>query len=56
MRLLYYLSYIPTAPFYAAGWVLYGAACGITYIGNVVHDQTTYRAWLVLHRRNCEKL
>lgn len=56
MRILYWLSYIPTAPLWAAGWVLYGAFYAITYIGNVLHDATTYRAWLVLHRRECEHL
>ena len=56
MRLLYYLSYIPTAPFWAVGWMLYGASWALTHIGNVIHDATTYRAWLVLHRRECERL
>lgn len=56
MRLIYWLSYIPTAPFWAVGWVLYGASYALTYIGNTIHDATTYRAWLVLHRRECERL
>ena len=56
MRLLYWLSYVPTAPFWAAGWVLYGVSYALTHIGNVLHDATTYRAWLVLHRRECERL
>lgn len=56
MRLLYWLSYIPTAPFWALSWMLYGASYALRWAGNTLHDATTYRAWLVLHRRECERL
>ena len=53
MKILYYLSYVPTAPFYALAWMLYGMAWALQWIGDTIHDLTTYRAWLVLHRRAC---
>lgn len=56
MRLLYWLSYMLTAPFWAIAWVLCGASFALGYIGDVIHDATTYRAWLVLHQLKCERL
>lgn len=56
MKLLYWLSWIPTAPFFALSWVFYGIAWLLTFIGNTIHDQTTWRAWRVLHRRECDKI
>lgn len=56
MKLLYWLSYIPTAPLYALSWVLYAASRVLCWTGDVIHDQTTYRAWSVLHARNCAEL
>lgn len=55
MRTLYYLSYVPTAPLWALSWVFYGIAWLLCWVGNLIHDKTTYRAWRVLHRRECAK-
>ena len=51
MKLLYYASYVLSAPFFALSWVLYGMSYGISWVGNIIHDYTTYKAWLVLQRR-----
>lgn len=56
MKLLYWLSYIPTAPFFALSWLAYGLAWLLDFIGGTIHDQTTYRAWCVLHKRECAKI
>ena len=55
MKTLYYASYVLSAPFYAVAWVLYGASWMINGIGDAIHDATTCKAWLVLHRRACSK-
>ncbi len=55
MKALYYLSYVLSAPFWALSWVCFGVAFGLCAIGGFLHDLTTYRAWLVLHRRECAK-
>jgi hypothetical protein len=54
MKTLYYLSYIPTAPFWAVSWVLYGLALALCFVGDWIHDSTTRRIWNVLHARKCE--
>ncbi len=51
MKLLYYSTYILTAPFYAVSWVFYAAAWSFNVIGDALHDATTYK----LHRRQCGK-
>lgn len=56
MKLLYYASYILTAPFWALGWLLYGLSFAFDWIGGFIHDKTTYQIWLVLHRRNISRL
>ncbi len=56
MRVLYWLSFIPTAPFFALSWVAYGLAYLLNFIGEAIHDQTTYRAWRVLHFRACKQV
>lgn len=55
MKILYYLSYILSAPFWALAWVFYGLSIGLDYVGGTIHDKTTYRAWLVLHQRDCAR-
>jgi hypothetical protein len=55
MKLLYYSSYILTAPFYAVSWCFYAAAWSFNFLGDALHDATTYKAWLVLHHRECGK-
>ena len=56
MKFLYCASYILTAPFWALGWLFYWPAIFFISIGDLIHDQTTYRAWLVLHKRKCKEL
>lgn len=52
MKLLYYASYLLTAPFWALGWLFYGLSFVFDWIGSFIHDQTTYWIWLVIHNRN----
>lgn len=33
-----------------------GASYALTYIGDTLYDITAHRAWLVLHRRECQRL
>jgi hypothetical protein len=56
MKTLYYLSYILTAPFWATAWVLYAASWCFSTLGDYIHDATTYKAWLVMQKRECERL
>ncbi len=56
MRLLYWLSWALSAPFYALSWALFGPAWLFSTIGDLIHDNTTHRAWCVLHRRKCDKI
>ena len=53
--MLYYASFILSAPFYALAWVSYWATYGISWVGDVIFDATTCRIWLVLHLRECSK-
>ena len=53
MKFLYYASYVLSAPFFAVSWVFLMSSYLICWIGNTIHEGTTYRAWLVLHRREC---
>ena len=54
MKLLFYLSYVLTAPFYALSFVLVLLGRAACWMGDVIHEGTTYRAWRVLHRRRVE--
>ncbi len=56
MKVLYWLSWIPVVPFLALSGVFLGIALLFDFIGNYLHDQTTYRAWSVLHKRECDKM
>jgi hypothetical protein len=55
MKMLYYASYVLSAPFYAVAWVFYWAAYCVSWIADAIFDATTCRAWTVLHRRACSK-
>lgn len=55
MKLLYYASYVLSAPFYSMSWILYGTSWLFQFVGDAIHDQTTYRAWRVLHIRACRR-
>lgn len=55
MKLLYWLSYIPTAPFWAVSWILFGMAFCICYVGNFIHDKTTSPLWRKIHLAECKK-
>ena len=54
VRVLYWISYIPTAPLFAASWAFYGAAISVNYVGNLIHDHTTFPLWRLLHEYECE--
>ena len=56
IRLLYWLSYIPTAPFYAVSWVAFWIAQSFNWVGDWIHSHSTYKLWLVLHQRKCDQL
>jgi hypothetical protein len=53
MKMLYCASYVLSAPFWMVAWALFSAAWVFDWIGNFIHDKTTYKAWLVLHRKTC---
>jgi len=55
VKFLYYASYVLSAPFYAAAWVFFWLSYPLSWIGDVIHDATTVKAWTVLHRRACDK-
>lgn len=49
MKFVYYSCKLLSAPFYAASSVFFALSYVTSWIGDVVHDQTELRAWLVLH-------
>jgi hypothetical protein len=51
MKFLYWLSFLLTAPFWGVAWVFYGIAWTLNHLGDTIHDLTTFRIWLILHRR-----
>ena len=55
MKMLYYSSYVLSAPFYAVAWVFYWLSYPLSWIGDTIFDATTVKAWTVLHRRACSK-
>ena len=55
MKLLYYVSYVLSAPFYSVAWVCYWAAYCFSWFGDVIFDATTGKVWMVMHRRACSK-
>lgn len=54
MRMLYYVSYVLSAPFFLVAWIAYGVAYCFSLIGDVIFDATTGRIWSLLHRRECD--
>lgn len=51
MKFLYYLSYILWVPFTLVGAVFTIIGDLIDGIADTIHDCTTYKVWLVLHKR-----
>ncbi len=56
MKLLYWISFIPLWPFYVVGILCAGLAFLCEMAAGLIHDETTYRIWLVLHKRECDKI
>jgi hypothetical protein len=56
MKTLYYLSFALSFPFQAIAGLAFVVAWLAEMIASFIHDQTTYRAWCVLHKRECDKM
>ena len=56
MKMIYYASYLVSATFFVVALVLYATSAGFSWIGDTIHDYTTYRAWAGMHRRVCAKM
>lgn len=56
MSAIYYLTFVLWVPLQMVAYALYGLSCGLEFIAGFIHDQTTYRAWSVLHARECDKI
>lgn len=56
MNTFHILSYVLWMPFQIIAATLFGIGWVVESVAGFIHDQTTYRAWLVLHRRECARL
>lgn len=56
MKFLYYISLIIPYFLGAIGGFFYLISCVFVFIAGWVHDKTAYRAWFVLHQRECDKV
>lgn len=55
VKLAYYFSYALSAPFYLASWTLYIPSYILSFVGDYIHDATTYKLWLKIYKDSLKK-
>jgi len=55
VKLLYYVSYVLSAPFYLVSWIFYGLTFISEWVGDMIFDNTTNKLWLIMFRRALKK-